>query len=261
MDNNSIAKTLIVIVLLCGVCSIIVSAMAIGLRPLQEANARAEISRGVLEVSGLYQPGVDEAELLKLAESRIVDLATGRFADAIAAEDFDLQSALTDPSLTRALSAQEDIASIGRLPRYIKVSLIRRDDRLLRIVLPVYGYGLWSTLYGFIALEPDANTVYGLKFYQHKETPGLGGRVDSPAWRAQWHGKRIYDDEGNLRLTVGKCGTMTNKTEEHQLDGLSGATLTACGVDNIIRFWFGKQAYGRFLELRPFDEGGGDGMG
>lgn len=261
MDNNSIGKTLIVIVLLCGVCSIIVSAMAISLRPLQQANAEAEINRGVLDVSGLYRSGADEAELLELVENRIVDLSTGRFVDTIAPEDFDLQRVFIDPNLTRVLSAQEDIASIGRLPKYMKVSLIRQDERLMRIVLPVYGYGLWSTLYGFIALNSDANTVYGLKFYQHKETPGLGGRVDSPAWRAQWRGKRIYDDTKKPQLTVGKCRPIANKAEDYQLDGLSGATLTACGVDNIIRFWFGEQGYGRFLELRPFDEEGGNGMG
>ena len=257
MDNNSITKTLIVIILLCAVCSIVVSTVAVNLRSLQQANVKSEIDRGILEVAGISRPNVDEKHLLKMVKSRIVDLSTGQFVDTISADSFDISDAISDPEMTRVLSAQEDVALIGRLPKYMKVSLIYRDDRLLRIVLPIYGYGLWSTLYGFIALNRDGNTIYGLKFYQHKETPGLGGRVDSPTWRAQWRGKRIYDDRGKVLLTVGKCRSAgAYKAKNYRLDGLSGATITSCGVDNIIHFWFDKQAYGRFLEERPFDKEG-----
>lgn len=264
MRNDSVAKTVIVIVLLCGVCSIIVSTAAVSLRPIQEANSKAEIRRGILEVAGLYHPGADESALSKMVEDRIVDLSTGRFDDAIAADEFDMWNAADDPSLSRRLNRQEDLALIGRAPRYAKVHFIRRNGRLQYIVLPIYGYGLWSTLYGFIALEADGNTVYGIKFHQHKETPGLGGRVDDSSWREQWHGKRIYDDAMREQLTVGKCRPAGEREQAYELDGLSGATLTSCGVDNILRFWFSEDVYGRFLQLRPFDAagtGGANGVG
>lgn len=253
MQNDSIAKTLFVVILLCAVCSLIVSIAAVQLRPLQQANAADEISRGILEVAGLNVQGAEMSELLKMVDTRLVDLASGKFSTALPVERFDMLRAAQDPALSRSLSSEEDITLIGRLPKYAKVYLIKDQDRLKRIILPIYGYGLWSTLYGFIALQPDGNTVYRLKFYQHKETPGLGGRIDSMDWRKQWEGKRIYNRAGQVALGVGKCRTPVPTNRRYQIDGLSGATLTACGVNNMIDFWFSDKAYGKFLQTKPFD--------
>jgi Na+-transporting NADH:ubiquinone oxidoreductase subunit C len=116
-------------------------------------------------------------------------------------------------------------------------------------VFPIKGPGLWSILYGFLALEADGNRVRGITFYQHGETPGLGGEVDNPAWKAQWVGKRILDDQGALRsITVKK-----NKVDPaipveklHYVDGLSGSTITSNGVTAFVKR--DLTAYRPFLE-------------
>lgn len=116
------------------------------------------------------------------------------------------------------------------------------------MILPIKGYGLWSTLYGFIALEGDLNTVAGIGFYEHAETPGLGGEVDNPLWKAKWEGKKVFDDEGKTALKVIK-GPVDSKRagSEYQIDGLSGATLTSRGVSQLIQFWLGENGFAPFL--------------
>jgi len=128
------------------------------------------------------------------------------------------------------------------------VYIFREGDSIDKIVLPVRGAGLWSTLYGFLALEADLNTVAGLGFYEHAETPGLGGEVDNPVWKARWPGKKVYGDGNQVQLTVLKGSVDTSRSgAEYQVDGLSGATLTTRGVGNLIQFWMGDNGYAKFL--------------
>ena len=122
-----------------------------------------------------------------------------------------------------------------------------QGERVDALILPVRGYGLWSTLYGFLAVDADLNTVLGLRFYQHAETPGLGGEVDNPRWKALWPGKRLFDSDGQLRLRVGKAGG-DEQDSRWRVDALAGATLTSNGVNNMIRFWLGPQGYGPYLK-------------
>jgi Na+-transporting NADH:ubiquinone oxidoreductase subunit C len=111
----------------------------------------------------------------------------------------------------------------------------------------VRGAGLWSTLHGFLALENDLNTVAGLGFFEHGETPGLGGEVDNPNWKALWPGKKVYD-EGDAKIQLIKGSVDANTAEaEHKVDGLSGATLTSRGVTNLLQFWMGENGYKPFL--------------
>ena len=114
--------------------------------------------------------------------------------------------------------------------------------------MPVHGYGLWSTLYGFLALEADAKTVVGLGFYEHAETPGLGGEVDNPEWRGKWTGKQVYDQNNEIIIDVikGSVGADTPKAIS-KVDGLSGATLTSQGVENMLHFWLSKQGFAKYL--------------
>ena len=118
-----------------------------------------------------------------------------------------------------------------------------KDGSLDKIILPIYGYGLWSTLYGFIALEENGNDIFGLQFYDHAETPGLGAEVDNPRWKAQWQGKKLRDEAGNLMIQVAKVA----KVKEHHIDALAGATLTSDGVDNLVKFWMGKSGFAAFI--------------
>ena len=98
----------------------------------------------------------------------------------------------------------------------------------------------------FIALERDLDTISGLRFYQHAETPGLGGEIDNPRWIASWEGKELYDDDGALAIEVLKGQAPAGY--DHQIDGLSGATLTTRGVHNLVRFWMGDDGFGPFLD-------------
>ena len=175
---------------------------------------------------------------------------SGEFVDTINPELFDQRKAAKDPKTSQFLAADIDIASIKRRADYATV-YIKRDaqGRLQTIILPIHGYGLWSTLYGFLALEADANTVVGLGFYEHAETPGLGGEVDNPRWKSLWAGKRLYDEnfQPNFKVVKGNVDP-TKPGAEYQIDGLAGATLTSRGVDNLIRFWSGEHGFRPFLQ-------------
>ena len=141
-----------------------------------------------------------------------------------------------------------DIADIKRREKYAEVYLVRgTNGDIETVVLPIRGYGLWSTLWGFIALESDFNTVAGLGFYSHAETPGLGGEVDNPKWKAQWPGKKILNETGNMAIEVTKGG-QADAASPYQVDGLSGATLTTRGVDNLVQFWLGDNGFKPFLD-------------
>lgn len=245
MPPDSVPKTVFVAVALCLVASMFVSAAAVSLRPIQEANKLLDKQANVVQVAGLSGEGVDVATAFDAFEAHVLELATGRFADGFDARTFDDREAASDPALSQPLG--DDPAGIKRRANYVTIYLLRDEKGAVdKVILPVHGYGLWSTLYGFVALEGDGNTIYGLQFYEHAETPGLGAEVDNPRWRALWHGKKLEDENGTLQITVAK--TPPPAGSEHHVDSLSGATLTSRGVDNLIRFWMGEQGYQPFLD-------------
>lgn len=255
-NNDSIQKTLTVAILLCLVCSVIVAGAAVGLKEQQNLNKANDKKAAVLKAAGLYTPDAKVDEQFKQISTRIVNIEAGRFAtedelqeirDAnLSVENFDQRKSSKMPELSRALTSDEDEASIRRLEKFAAVYLVESGDRVEKIVLPVHGYGLWSTLYGFLALEGDMETVIGLGFYSHAETPGLGGEVDNPKWKSLWEGKKLHDDSGELAIAVIKGAAPQGS--QHQVDGLSGATLTSRGVSNLVRFWVGDKAFGGLLK-------------
>lgn len=248
-SNDSTGKTLMVALVLCIVCSVIVSTAAVMLRPAQLANKALDRKQNILAAAGLLREGVSVDEQFASIETRVVNLDTGEFADDIDADSFDQRKAADDSSLSVALSGDEDLAKISRRENYSLVYLVREGDAIDKIILPVHGYGLWSTLYGFLALEADANTVVGLGFYEHKETPGLGGEVDNPRWKAMWPGKQVYDSSGNVALSVIKGNVNpASSNAKYEVDGLSGATLTSKGVSNLVHFWLDENGFKPFLE-------------
>lgn len=253
--NDSIRKTLWVAFSLSMVCAVLVSAAAVILQPVQETNKALDRKRNILAASGLLQEGVSIEEQFKSVQTRIVDLRTGKFADDAVPENFDQRKASKDPQLSEALSADEDIAKVFRREHHSMVYLLKGPDGGIgKIVLPVRGYGLWSTLYGYIALEADANTIAGIGFYQHGETPGLGGEVDNPRWKAVWPGKQVYRD-GEVQIGLIK-GTVDPAAANAawQIDGLAGATLTSRGITNLVHFWLGENGFEPFLKnLRAGD--------
>ncbi len=115
------------------------------------------------------------------------------------------------------------------------------------VILQVWGRGLWSTMYGYLALDNDGNTIRGLTFYEHGETPGLGGEVDNPRWKAAWPGRRVFDTNNRPSLVMRKGGAGAPNQDPHGFDGLSGATITSRGVEHLLNFWLGEAGYGPFL--------------
>lgn len=247
--KNSISYVIKVALLLCIACSVVVSTASVLLRPIQQVNQALDFKRNVLAAAGLLQPGMDVEEQFALIDIRIVDLRTGRFTDDIDPAEFNQRAASRDPNTSTRLSRQEDIAGIGRLEHYAEVYLATDEAGQEILILPVRGYGLWSTMMGFLALESDYNTVVGLGFYDHAETPGLGGEIDNPRWQRIWEGKKLFDEQGEVAFEVIK-GSVDSDTSnaEHRVDGLSGATLTGRGVTNMIQFWFSDRAFGQFIE-------------
>ena len=246
--QNSIKKTFFVAFLLCLVCSVLVSTAAVVLKPEQKRNQMLDKQWNILVAAGLAKQGeaISTSQIQQRFANitpKIVELSTGRFTDQIAAEDFDQYKAAKDPQLSVGLAAKEDLAGIGRKPLYAKVYLLLdAQEQLQKLILPINGYGLWSTLYGFIALEPDFNTIAGLGFYQHAETPGLGGEVDNPLWKAQWPGKKVYLN-GEPKIALVKQKSENSQAAAYQVDALSGATLTSQGVSNLLHFWLGEAGF------------------
>jgi len=246
-SRDSISNTLIVAVGVSLVCSVLVSSAAIVLRPLQEANQNEFRQRIVLEVAGLYDPGVPIDQQFDNIDARLVDLDTGEYVDDMDPQSFDPEAAANDPQLAVNIPKEKDIAKIGRRAVYAPVYIVKDGGEPQQYILPVRGKGLWSTLYGYLSVEPDGRTVKGLRFYEHAETPGLGDQIEREAWLAQWPGRQLFDEEGDPQIEVVRGTVQPGPDAIHQVDGLSGATLTADGVTNLIRYWTGSHGFGPYL--------------
>lgn len=251
-QKESTVRTLVVALLVCLVCSVFVAGAAVALRPTQLENRQLDKQRSILAIAGLGKAGMSANEVKTLYSERIVaklvDLETGQFSEEFDANTFDPLVAAKDPALSEALPGNEDIASIKRRERYSTVYIVEESGQLDTLILPVRGYGLWSTLYGFVAVQGDLNTVAGLGFYQHGETPGLGGEVDNPKWRNQWQGKKLFNENGDLAVQIVKGGVDPQSAKaNHQVDALAGATLTSNGVNNLLHYWLGEGGFGPFI--------------
>jgi Na+-transporting NADH:ubiquinone oxidoreductase subunit C len=248
--NDSFGKTLWVILLLCLVCSVIVAGSAVGLKSKQEEQRLLDKQTNILYVAGLLSRGMSPAQIrgtfADRIEPRLVDLNSGGFVLGKTA-GFDLAAALRSNAMSRALTPEEDIAGIRRRSNYAEIYMVRdKQGTVDKIVLPIYGTGLWSMMHAFIALDADGNTVRGLSFYDHGETPGLGGEIQNARWREQWIGKQLFDANGLPAIRIVKGGA--RRGDIHGVDALSGATLTSNGVQNTFNFWLGEQGFGPFLQ-------------
>lgn len=256
--NDSVKKILFVTIVLCLICSVLVASTAVFLKERQDNNKQLDIEKNILQVSGLVEDVnvLSREEIFRISKEKVipalVDLREGTFyqGDKLNAGSYDFHAALKNPELSHELPVSEDPALIKRQEYYSRVFMVKdKQGKLLVLILPVRGYGLWSTLYGFLALKGDLKTIQGLTFYDQKETPGLGGEVDNPRWKIQWHNKSIDLGGGKLGIQVVKTGISTNSdTASHQVDAISGATLTSRGVNHLINFWLGPQGFGPFLK-------------
>jgi Na+-transporting NADH:ubiquinone oxidoreductase subunit C len=253
VNVNSTRYTIIFAAIVCVVCAALVSVTAVSLQPRQAANARLYMEKNVLVAAGLVQHGqsVSPREVEEFFQgqvrARLVLLETGELVtkERLDARRFDQRAARNDPATSRA--APENRAGVRRLPQYGLVYVVMKDDKVDQIVIPVEGLGMWGTIYGFMSLAPDGNTVRGLTYYEHKETPGLGGEISNPAWLARWQGRKGFDELDKPAITIIKGKAGSPQADPLHVDGLSGATVTSNAVTRLTQFWLGSDGYGPFL--------------
>jgi Na+-transporting NADH:ubiquinone oxidoreductase subunit C len=242
----------------CVVCSIFVATSAVTLKDRQEENRILDLRSKVLLVANLAEPGVRlEREVVNQRfeenlTATVVTLDTGERAD-LDPLTFNQRAATQDPDLSEAAPANP--AKVSRVPDNALIYELLDGEDVQRLILPVQGYGLWSTLYGFIALSGDLETIEGITFYEHGETAGLGGEVDNPRWQALWPGRKAFDDTWEPQIEVIKGNAGPVASDPYRVDGLAGATLTSRGVTNLLRFWLGENGFGPFLDRYRAERG------
>jgi len=237
---------------ICLVCSLFVSGAAVALADLQEQNKILDKQKKVLAVAQIIEEGASPsaAEVQDLFASKIdvkvVDMKTGKEVEApFEVSTYDQKKASKDPAMS--FEVEPNDAKVGRIPNHTLVYCVKEADGCGQYILPIEGKGLWSTLRGFLSLDKDLGTIRGITFYEHGETPGLGGEIDNPGWKASWPGRKLYSEEGKLAIKVikGKAGPV--ESAPHSVDGISGATLTCKGVNHLVRYWMGEKGFGPYL--------------
>ncbi len=254
MNKDSALNIAFVGIGLCLLCSAIISLIAIQLRSVQNENVVKDMQKKIVSSAGLQlEYGSVENAMMNI-KTLVVDLDQGKIVD-INPNSYELSKELREEGKYKFLSAENDIASIKKREKYSKVFIEYKDDKINTLILPVRGYGLWGILYGYLAIKSDFNTVAGLEFYEHKETPGLGAEIDNPKWKALWKGKKIYQENGEVSLKVIKGNVLASSDNiNYEVDGLSGATLTCNGVTNLIAYWMGSDGFLNFINnLRELD--------
>lgn len=250
MEKDSIIKTFAVALGVCVVCAVIVSVAATVLKPLQEQNKLLDKQTNVLRAAGLVDmkasvSGAEVRELFGKISPVVVDLETGKVvpkADVAKVEAAEGNSV--------AIPASADVAGIKSRPKQVVVYIVKDGQGSAEtIVLPIYGRGLWSTMRGFFGIKGDLQTVKNLTFYDHGETPGLGGEISNPSWVRRWSDKKALDDRGNPIITVIKGNVDPSSPQAiNQVDGISGATLTCRGVNNTMEYWLGDSGFGKYIK-------------
>lgn len=232
---------LIIPLIACIACAIIVSVTAVSVRPEQSLNIENEKKVKILAAAGIQTDKVDE-EFLRI-KTVFVDFETDKLVTIDTA--YDHIKAASNPDQSTVIPKADDIAVLKRRENIGTIYVwVDEKNAIEKLVLPIRGYGLWGTLYGYLSLDSDLNTVRGIEYYDHKETPGLGGEVDNPNWKSDWYGKRIYNENGSVALYVTKGASST----DYEIDGISGATLTTNGVSNMIKYWLGDNGYGPIIK-------------
>lgn len=266
-QRDSMFNTFVVTLVLCIGCSLLVSTAAVALKETQGENKSLDRQRKIIEVAGLAgQAKALDAKAVKdmftdgTIEPRVVNLETGEYVEdkSIANPSFDERKAAKDATMNAKIKSNMFRIGLDMREKYTWVYLVKdKQGKLEQVVLPIYGKGLWSTMYGFVALDDDLKTINGLTYYEHGETPGLGGEVDNPKWKQQWHGKQVWRGapaDATLAIGVAK-GSPTVDNLPYMVDGLSGATITSRGVDNMIKYWFSSDAFGHYLEKLASQKG------
>ena len=202
------------------VCGGLLAFAAVSLKPMQDANIAMEQKKNILSSVLTLKEGENIDEIYSKKVNGFVIDFEGNVKDGMKPEQVIIA------------------AEYKKLPkdRLLPVYEFRNDSNKVEFaVMPVYGYGLWNNIWGFVAVKSDFNTIQGVKFQHAGETPGLGARIESEEIQERFKGKQIFDN-GTLTAVAIQKGEGNNYDQElHKVDGMSGATLTGKGVNNMLK--------------------------
>ena len=243
--KDSVMGTMVFIISLSLVCSFMITGTAQILKERKLVKKRDEVQQFVLKAAGVESNSSDFRELFtSRVQPKLVDLESGQFIEHENILDFDGRMAAINPETSR--KPKKDTAKIKSRADQVRMFEVFDDQgELTSIVMPIYGKGLWSMIYGYLAVEPDLNTIKNIVFYEHGETPGIADFVTDPEWNALWQGKKLFDEKGKIAIKVVKGGAKAG--DVHGVDGVSGATRTGVGIQKAVEFWFGVEGYQNFL--------------
>lgn len=224
MKRDSTAYTFIFAAVICVVCSFSLAAVSEGLRTRKELNMALDIKKNILKAVALKDPvpaGTPGPQILAIYQQKISEVVV------------DDQGKVLDGKTPADIQEGEKA-----YPLYI----YREGGQVMAYCFPIVGKGLWSTLYGYFALEPDAVTVRGITFYKHGETPGLGAEIEQAWFQDHFKGKKIWDMKEHalhpVAVVKGKVADHTAPEErDFYVDGISGATMTGKGVTAMLDKW------------------------
>ncbi|NOL49626.1 Na(+)-translocating NADH-quinone reductase subunit C [Pelistega europaea] len=243
-NKDSFGGTVAIVLAVSLVCSVVVAGSVVGLKPVQQTQKQLDKQKNILSVAGLLKPGININQVYQeRIEPKVVDLATGDYVAGL--DHYDMRAADKDPQQTVSINPDEDFAGLRHRTKYAEVYLVKDESgKVNQVVLPMHGTGLWSVMYGFVAVQTDGNTINGITYYDQGETPGLGGEIANPLWQQRFVGKKLYDDGGNVAIRIAK-GASADAV--HGVDGLSGASMTTKGVQGTFKYWFSQNGYGPYL--------------
>lgn len=256
MSSDSTKKTISVALGVCLACSVFVSSATVALDSIQRQNKKLDKMKNILQAGNLPFEEKNTEEVFKeKIVPFIVDIESGSILDKskytpeLNPDAFNIKSLSESKQFGKDISVENDLGNIKKRPKFMLCyEVVNQNKEIEKYIFPVFGKGLWSTMYGFLAINKDLKTVEGITFYEHGETPGLGGEIDNSNWKASWKGKQAFDENGIAILHVLKGKVEPNDpNKKNQIDGLSGATLTTRGVDNLIKYWMGEDGYAKFL--------------
>ena len=257
MQRNSATYIVGFCAAVCVACSLVVCVAAVFLKPLQDANRIFDQQKKVLGVAGLVDPDESPSaeHVAELFDTRIepfyINVETGEEIpqEEVGIEFDDYNPKKVANESDTGMVAPSNNARVTRIPKYVLAyRVLDEGGDVTQLVLPIEGYGLWGTLYGYLAVANDGQTITGITYYKHIETPGLGGEVDNARWQSLWDGRKIYGDEGDVQISVTKGPAGPPSEDPYKVDGLSGATLTSNGVTAMLDFWLGDDVFGPYLK-------------
>ena len=206
------------------VCSLLLSIASEGLRSLKEKNVEIDKKKNILNAIGL--------NITSLSNSDIDEYFLNNIDTLIVNLDGQVNNILTIPDLVAIENNQTgEVKYYNNDNEYLPMY---EDNSRNVVVLPISGKGLWSTLFGYFAIDSrNYSTVRGITFYKHKETPGLGGEVSKKWFQSNFIGKEIYENNNLNSVKVAKAG-YADENSLYEVDGISGATITSNGVTTFL---------------------------